>query len=125
MVDSTTEQFLKSIAFLQEKGIVKSARQVAKLLGISASLISEAKRGDSNINAIHLKKLSDLYSKELYHNALFTTDNEPNPNYMTNEETITLPKIAYDAMVYKLRDLEFRLSLMDNEKQKERPASSG
>lgn len=50
MPDPTTDEFLKAIDYLLNGGLMKSAAQIAKSIGVTPALITEAKKGRTNIN---------------------------------------------------------------------------
>lgn len=56
-----SNRFIESLAYLKEKGIVKSNAAVARSLNISTSLITEVSKGRTNIKSDKLLKYSQIY----------------------------------------------------------------
>lgn len=106
-------RFMECIGYLLKNGIVKSNREVASAIDVSPSTLTDISHGRIQVNPKTLRKLSELYGFKFTY-LTGTTDifmvEEPKVEYRTIDESITLPAEAYQAMIYKIKDLEKKLN---------------
>ena len=121
-----SERFISSIILLIKEGRVRSKRAIALALGVPPSMITDITKNKQGISNIHLRKFSELYGINygyLIGESEIIKAEDALSSCIEIENTITIPKDAYDALIYKIKDLERRLN--DEGDNKERTGSCG
>jgi len=110
-MDKQSSRFMECIGYLLKKGIVKSNRDVAAALGVSPSTITDIGKGRNPVSPVYLRKFSELYgfSFEYLSGETDSLVTDVQTTYAVKDRVITLPQEAYDALIYKINDLERRL----------------